>query len=475
MADETKLYFNGINGASGDYELPPMTSHQLAQVIKGEEIDEGFLNELKQRRQAHWGVKEGVDPTRVESSGWGILMAHNADPAIKEALSELLQHRQKQAGEKYREYLGPDGYRPDETKNKWLGRHGMGPGPADPDKVPYYLLIVGDPEAIPYRFQNQLDVQYAVGRIHFDTLDEYAAYARSVVQAETSGLALSKQATFFGVRTPDDQATMLSADHMIKPLSAKVGEQSGWKIDTLLEAQATKANLASLINSGQTPALLYTASHGMGFSNGDPRQLPHQGALLCQDWPGPGKWKKPIPTDFYFSAEDVSSDARLLGSMAFFFACYGAGTPHWDEFAQQASKQRTEIAPRAFLAQLPRRLLSHPKGGMLAVVGHVERAWGYSFMWDRAGEQLTTFESALLSLLADKPIGHALEYFNDRYAEISSDLTVMIEDLNFGGKVDEVALAGMWTANNDARAYVIIGDPAVRLPVSDGPAARSAQ
>ncbi len=471
MADETTLYFNGINGASGDYELPPMTPHQLAQVVAGEEIDEGFLSELKQRREAHWGVKEGVDPTNISQSGWGVIMAYNADPAIKEAMSELLDYRRKQVGEKYHEYLGPEGYRPDETKNKWLARHGMGPGPADPDKIPYYLLIVGDPEAIPYRFQNQLDVQYAVGRIHFDTLDEYAAYARSVVQAETSGLTLPKQATFFGVRTPDDQATTLSADHMIKPLSAKIGTESSWQVNTLLEAQATKANLAGLINSGQTPTLLYTASHGMGFPNGDKRQFPHQGALLCQDWPGPGKWKQPIPSDFYFSADDVSSDARLLGSMAFFFACYGAGTPHWDEFAQQATKQRAEIAPRAFLAQLPRRLLSHPKGGMLAVIGHVERAWGYSFMWDRAGEQLTTFESALLSLLADKPIGYALEYFNDRYAEISSDLTVMVEDLNFGGKVDEVALAGTWTANNDARAYVIIGDPAVRLPISDRPAA----
>ena len=470
MSDEL-LYFNGINGATGEYGLPAMTPHQLAQVVSGEEIDEGFLSELKQRREAHWGVEEGVDPTDVSKSGWGFIMAHNADPAIKEALSELLEHRQRQTGEKYREYLGPEGYRPNETKNKWLGRHGMGAGPADPDKVPYYLLIVGDPETIPYRFQNQLDVQYAVGRIHFDTLDEYAAYARSVVQSETSGLALPKQATFFGVRTPDDPATMMSADHMIKPLSIKMAEQTSWQINTLLEAQATKANLANLINSGKTPTLLYIASHGMGFPNGDARQLPHQGALLCQDWPGAGKWKQPIPPDFYFSADDVSSDARLLGSMAFFFACYGAGTPRLDEFAQQATKQRTEIAAQAFISHLPRRLLSHPQGGMLAVIGHVERAWGYSFMWDRAGEQLVPFESTLQSVMSGKPIGYALEYFNERYAEISSDLTVMIEDLNFGGKVDEVALAGMWTANNDARAYVIIGDPAVRLPLSDQPAA----
>ncbi len=471
MADEIQLYFNGINGASGDYELPPMTPHQLAQVVSGEEIDEAFLSELKQKREKHWAVKEGVDPMKVEESGWGIVMAHDADPAIKEALSELLAFRQNQAGERYREYLGPEGYRPGETKNKWLARHGMGPGPADPDKVPYYLLIVGDPEAIPYRFQNQLDVQYAVGRLHFDTLAEYAAYARSVVQAESGQVSLPKQATFFGVRTPDDQATLLSADHMIKPLASKIGAQPGWQVNTLLEAQATKANLANLMNSGATPALLYTASHGMGFPKDDPRQLPHQGALLCQDWPGPGKWKQAIPADFYFSADDVGSEARLLGSIAFFFACYGAGTPRLDEFAQQAFKARTEIAAQSFIAHLPRRLLSHPKGGMLAVIGHVERAWGYSFMWDRAGEQLTVFESTLLGLMGGKPIGYALEYFNNRYAEISSDLTVMLEDLNFGGKVDEVALAGTWTANNDARAYVIIGDPAVRLPLAaDGAA-----
>jgi len=72
----------------------------------------------------------------------------------------------------YKEVLGPDGYQPGETKNDFLKRFGR-PWRCRPEKFPYYALIIGDPETIPFSFQYQLDIQYATGRIHFDKLEDY--------------------------------------------------------------------------------------------------------------------------------------------------------------------------------------------------------------------------------------------------------------------------------------------------------------
>ncbi len=484
MNEEDLLFFNGINGSTGDYLLPPLTAEQVSRIAQGEEFAPEDIEDIqlkkRQNEEPDFAVIEGVDPKNLAETGWGVIFAHNVDPAIREALSELLDHRKRQATQKkekyYQEYSGVKGYRPGESKNQFLSRQGVGPGPADPDKMPYYLLIVGDPVTIPYRFQCQLDVQYAVGRIYFDTLQEYAQYAHSVVESETSNLSLSPSAAFFGVCNPGDAATNLSTQDLIQPLSEWVVEEHpNWNVKTILKEEATKARLGQLLGGSETPGLLFTASHGMGFPNGDPRQLPHQGALLCQDWPGREWGRKPIPEDFYFSGDDIGEQARLLGLIAFHFACYGAGCPQKDEFDghKKSLSERPDLAPYPFIARLPQKLLSHPKGGALAVIGHIDRAWGCSFSWsDIRGSsaekrQIAVFQSTVKRLLEGHPVGSALEYFDQRYAEISSDLSVELEDIKFGGIPNNQSLAGMWTANNDARNYGIIGDPAVRLVVSD--------
>jgi Peptidase family C25 len=473
-----RLTFNGVNGATGEYGLPRMTGEELARFLSGEAPPEN-LRELRSREEQregtrHLGVMEGIDAKRLDQAGWGVIFTHGADPAVREALAPLLDLRREQAGDRFKIYEGSGGYQPGEAKGKFLARYGMGPGPANPEKVPYYLLLVGSPEQIPYRFQSQLDVQYAVGRLHFDRVEDYAHYARSVVAAETGKVELPRRVSFFSVENADDFATQLSTGSLVEPLLTGLSKaRPDWQMSTFLREGATKANLSRLLGGGETPALLFTSSHGMEFPLDDPRQRPHQGALLCGDWPGPEAWRDAIPQDFYFAGDDVTAEASLHGLMTFHFACYGAGTPRLDDFAQQAFKERSAIAPEAFLSALPTRLLSHPRGGALAVIGHVERAWSYSFEWEGASAQTTVFESALRCLLDGRPVGMAMEYLNARYAELSTMLADQLEETEAGAVTDPYELAGLWTANNDARGYAILGDPAVRLTVAGRDSVRS--
>jgi hypothetical protein len=485
------LVFNGIDGRSGAYLLPPFDVSQLARMALGQRLPPAELEELQIKLGQDFAhpLKEGADEDDLAQSGWGVVFpfAHKGSDAakrqaaIREALQPLVAHRRAQATRHdercYRELIGPDAYRPGETKQQFLARMGAGPGPVDPLKVPYYLLLVASPEEISYQVQYQLDVQYAVGRIHFDTVDEYARYAESVVEAETRPRPGARTAVFFGVENPDDRATYASARFLTTPLAdfvERTQADRGWCVERVIAGDATRARLARLLGD-EAPAFLFTASHGVGFPCGDPLQRSHQGALLCQDWEGPRTGA--VMPEHYFTGDDIADSADLRGLIAFQFSCFGAGTPKHDDFVRQAlgKAEPVGIAPQPFVARLPVRMLGRARGA-LACVGHVDRAWGSSFLQadPRDGGsvtvQLGVFESMLERLLGGRRLGHAMDFFNLRYAEMASDLAARIQGIQlYDEAYDEAELARMWIYANDARNYTVIGDPAVRIGGEAGP------
>lgn len=517
---EGNLVFNGINAVTGDYGQPPLSPQQLVRLIQGAPSPEDYkefvarqkrlatlaqvedrltrvgdieielqqaaaavrLEELKfkARRETPWPVKPGAgDLSRIEDVGWGVIFPAEMNPTLRESILEALQPlltlRQSQAGDRFHIYSGGTAYRPGERKDQYCQRLGVGPGLADPDEMPFYIMLVGTPDEIPYSFQYQLDVMRGVGRLDFGSdVEAYDVYARYVVAAESGGVLAPRRAALFAPVNPGDRATALSEQYLVRPLyenlmvPAPNGELAlthDWDVASpfLGEGQATHAQLARLLGGdpAQKPALLFTASHGVEFPASHPAQLQHQGALLCQDWPGP---EAGVHRGHYFTGEDVPAGANLEGMIAFFFACYGAGTPELDQFAAQAFKVREKIAARSFTAALPQRMLTQ---GALAVLGHVERAWGYSFISPSGTTDNQTFITAMRLLMNGNPVGMATDSsFNMKYAELSSDLSADLDELKWNPDyMGAYELAHRWTANNDARSYVVIGDPAVRLPV----------
>ncbi|HVM05767.1 MAG TPA: hypothetical protein VM242_11395 [Acidimicrobiales bacterium] len=463
-----RILGNGINPDTGEYvaavELDRLGELLLA--VPGDERRERYL-EMRGDRSPTFGLPFDVDPLDVASAGWCAVFSVEEDDAVRRAVAPLLEHRRAQVKEDRFKVLD---HRPGEDFLSWLGRNGAHPGSPEPTRVPYYVLLVGPPTRIPFEFQYLLDGEYSVGRLCFDEPDHYRRYAESVVAHEEAPPAtVPPHAVFFGTNHLGDRATNMSSSLLVGPLAggyegkAPIVERYGGTCSSTVGDAARRDALLDVLSGrgtagGRRPSLLFTATHGLGgLPPGDPRQRAQHGALLCQDWTGG-------PVDVAnqtVTAADVE-DADVHGMVAFFFACYGAGTPDRDEFPSLAGGERPRIADEPFVAALPNALLAAERGSALAVIGHVERAWGYSIT-DRAGVNLQAFENALGQIVVGRPVGAALGDFNDKYAALSTNLASLLREMEYGLNVAPSKLAALWTERNDAQNFVLLGDPAVRL------------
>jgi hypothetical protein len=133
------------------------------------------------------------------------------------------------------------------------------------------------------------------------------------------------------------------------------------------------------------------------------------------------------------------------------------------------------VAPRPSVSKLAQRLLSHPNGGALAVIGNVDTFWSSIFEQHEQGknegrwrsEGATTWLNAISRLLRGHTAGSATEPFNTRYMQAASDL---VEAILHGSAVIDQETTRLMLETMSVRNYIVLGDPAVRLPV-EGPIA----
>jgi len=514
---ERRLVPNGLH-PSGQPLLRLTGSAVQRMALAGLEREQRQLPLYRARMQqgeAHLGLVYGYDPRRLDSAGWALVVSSADDAALIAALVPLLQHRSQEQGlplpplnfrqgESCGAWLRrhvPDPnqalrgnprlpvllYEPGETASGWLARHGLMMSAVDPRRgVPFYLLLAARPGAlhgqdrapIPFAFQSDLDIFWGVGRVCFTDerglhdLSGYRTYAEQVVAWEQQPRTLrSKQIVYFATRHLLDVATERSTDELIRPLIESpqdrptLAQRNGFTQRLLLGSEAQRGHLERMLrgqDACERPALLLSATHGIGLPSDDTRLLAEQGALVCQDWDGCG----PIRREHWFAAANLPDQTDLRGLIAVLFACYGGGCPSEDGALLRADQQSQIVAPFAFVAKLPQQLL---RCGALAVVGHVDRAWTYAFSdpRGRVRAQSQAFEDLLARIMAGERMGFATDQFNIQQAALAVHLNALLISYRHAQQhaplFKQREIVALWTAYQDARNYMLLGDPAVRL------------
>ena len=368
-ASDNLVYFNGIDAETGRYAVKPQTVDDLAKLARANPQVDPMRALRGETEMRSYGLPPGVDYEKLDQAGWGVIFHENAPADVKAALAPLIQKRAQEASPQFKTL----DYKTNEQVRDWYRRYEIRPGSVDPEVVPYYLLIVGPPDGIPFEFQYLLGVDYAVGRVAFGAADGYARYAESVAAYETaSAIQNAKQIAYWGTRHLGDGATKLSSSLLIDPLAngnpnlagrlkRPLNTEFGFDRQLMLADDATKDALLETLSAPKPPAILFTASHGMLVGPGRPQQQAVQGALLCRDWSGFGT----IKLDHFVAATDIPDDANVKGLVAFFFACFGGGTPKVDQFILDPAQLGSTLPPLAlqpFMAALPHRPLTHVRG-----------------------------------------------------------------------------------------------------------------
>jgi hypothetical protein len=467
-----KIWTTGIDYSTGMPLTEPATLDQFGERLQqGLQRNVSALRQWQARTTGHVTFRNEIERARSTdlndpaAAGWTFLI-HKDDPsrsALIERLKPLALHRGMRDPSRPLRFGGEE---PDEWFD-WMHHNYTSIRPGD---LPHYILLVGGPDQIPFRFQSLLAGCAAVGRVAFDRLDDLSVYVDKVIELERrSAPVVRRDCVLFAPDGGVLDATHFSHRYMAKPLSGQVRDL-GFGIEQLLADDATKKRLLDRL-IGSSPALVYTASHGMAAST-SPLDVQKRvnGGICCQHAPGDN-----IAT-WLFTADDVPADRPFLeGSVFFQFACYGYGTPAESDYGHWVGGD-TFNSSEDFLSALPKRLLMHPRGP-IAYIGHVDAAWLHGFadpddpyILDEWQQRMAPFRYSINSLFTAVPVGRALLEMNRRYNVCNSLLTNTFDRLERGKlRIEDVrqSLIQAFITRSDAQNYMLLGDPGAFLRIFD--------
>lgn len=411
---------------------------------------------------------------------WGLIVPVGPlGDAMRAAIQPLTDLREQQQNAPARVYH----VTPDEDVRAFVDREFVANDPTQPP--PNYVLILGDLSHVSRALELRLTNRVYVGRLYFaDTagapdVASFRAYANKVAdwakrEATDATLSTRAKALFFTAKdgtgaTDDGKVGIIdpAMDFAAKQLRRPAPED-------IIEIPYDGTPDPFLEGAGRAESsVLLSLSHGAQRRSARERRR-FQGAMSFKGCE--------------IAAEMVADRVFLPGGAWVFVACFSAGTPHETPFLPIVRAigddmlERTVLSSLAigkaesFVAALPQAALRNPHGP-LAVIGHVDLAWSSLYV-DRTYDPPLVRAGALYQvmqrLVRNQSAGLALGAIFEAHGANECALLAEFERERQKRETDP-----LWkpTAEDHARrcylrmldadlgSYMLLGDPAVRLPL----------
>ena len=425
---------------------------------------------------------EGGDPNDLEAQRWGVIAPEGprGDRLLQVIQPLIDRRREQQGGHEVKVYRVPEKMSPAEAA-VWKKTVYRDQSDLDID-LPRYQLILGDLHEVPLAIQQMQATDGFVGRLAFDEDDHYAAYVDKLLRWEGAPSTHREGRAIFHTVHDGTAATRVGHRSLVSPgleVARKRHERGQLAADEILQSGDLELpSPQDFLNAAQLdrPGFLFSMSHGEG---------PPRAGWSSAGAQREGQGAMSFGREGRIHGNDLRDASFLPGGMWFMLACFGAGSPdasayaHWLQELRALRQFRGNPnavlkgipEERPFIANLPKTVLASANGP-LAFVGHIDLAWTYSFqeLDQGATNRPAKFLGVMRSALKQDRMGISFHELFRFFDQANGELTALQDEARAQGReltARERARSGhLWMLRQDLAAYVMLGDPAARLPLA---------